>query len=275
MGAVSIGASSILGSLDYSDTFTSNSDTRQEDQIPTDTTIESNYGNPSVTWIPNAWRIVKDTSPSVPSLLSPYPGSSGSGSATGMIQMANNTGSWGINYTTDGTATGSPLRSAYLVQVDAVLNNGYVFIASKPSANSLFSTDGSLSVFFHKNKTTDSMDISVYDFLHGETKVADAPLGFLNGTWQNIAVEFSVSGLKIYANQLLVTTVNLYDVSGLDYSGYSRNAVGMGFTSTAVEDRAWFDNFQVGAAVPEASPSLLLLAGGLFLFVHTRLKLCS
>lgn len=271
--AVSIGSSSIINTLDYSDTFTVNGDSRPEDELPSHdgTSIQSTYGNGPVYWTPNGWRIVTDTSQSVSEGASDYPGTSGSGSATGMLQIASQAGHWGIDYTTDGV-TGSPaLRSSYLVQIDAVMTNGRVEITSKATAGSLFSDVGSLSVFFRQ--TGDSLGISIYDSVHHETQVAEAPAGLLAGSWQNLAVEFSATGLKIYTNELLITTVDLQKVgqNELDYTGYSQQAVGFGFSSSADSDRAWFDNFQVGLAVPEPHTHSLLLACAVFALLHRKL----
>lgn len=261
--ATAVGSSTVIHTLDYSDTFTVNGTTRVNNAFPTGSglLVENPYGNTSVQWSANPWKMVTNSSTTNGTLN--YPGDSGAGSSTGLAQIAAQYARTGINYTTDGTSTGTPLRTIYAVQVDAVLTTGRIEITSKASAGADFSAPGSLSVFFRPE------GISIYNFAHNETLVAAAPSGFTAGTWQNLAVTFTPNTLKIYTNQILLLTVDLTDVgtNHLNYTGYSQQAVGIGFQTPDLGEWAWFDNFQVGAA-PEPAISVLMNMGILLLFLQ-------
>lgn len=254
--ATAVGSSTIIHSLDYSDTFTVNGTTRLDNAFPTGSglLVENPRSNPAVSWSVNAWKMV--TNSSVTNGTLNYPGDSGAGSSTGLAQIAAQSARTGINYTADGTASSTPLRTIYAVQVDAVLTTGRIEITSKSSAGAELTDSGSLSVFFRPE------GISIYNFAHNETVVAAAPVGFTAGTWQNLAVTFTPNTLKIYTNQILLLNVDLTDVgtNHLNYTGYSQQAVGIGFQTPDLGEWAWFDNFQVGAAPEPTAMTFLILA---------------
>ncbi|PAW79402.1 MAG: hypothetical protein B9S32_02345 [Verrucomicrobia bacterium Tous-C9LFEB] len=265
-----VGTSTIIHSYDYADTFTMNGTTRPDYSFPqTDgLLIENTYGHSAVSWIPNTWRVVTNTS-ATNGPLNTYPGDNGSGSATGALQGNSQGARWGINYTSDGTSTGTALRNTFAVQVDAVLTTGRIEITSKSSANSAFDGAGSLSVFFRPE------GISIYNYALNETLVATAPAGFTAGTWQNLAVVFSPTELKIYTNQIFLLSVDLTNVGDqhLNYTGYSQQAVGFGFQTPTYGEWAWFDNFQVGAsAVPEPRAIWLTTFATLYFLLLRRIK---
>jgi len=265
IAATAVGSSTIIHTLDYSDTFTVNGTTRLDNAFPTGSglLVENPRSNPAESWSVNAWKMVTNSSTTNGTLH--YPGDSGAGSSTGLAQIAAQSARTGINYTTDGTSTGTPLRSIYAVQVDAVLTTGRIEITSKSSAGAELTDSGSLSVFFRPE------GISIYNFAHNETLVAAAPTGFNAGTWQNLAVTFAPNTLKIYTNQILLLTVDLTDVgvNHFNYTGYSQQAVGIGFQTPDLGEWAWFDNFQVGAA-PEPNSLLLIITGVIFMSVRRR-----
>jgi len=241
----------LLSVVDYSDTFTTNKTTRVDGTIPNDWDIEKSHGNPIATWGPSqSWILRTDTSiqSAAPGL---YPGSNGRGSATGFIQAEGPAGDWGITYTSDGTIGGSLLRSTYIVQVDAVLVGDRIDITSGPSSGGGIWVPGALSVLFRASDNNVGLGVEVFNIELGSTLVAP-PLPFSTQTWLNLAVEFSPTMLKIYADESLIATVDLSNVagSGKDYTGYSQQAVGFGFATSPFDDKGtWFDNFQVGLPV--------------------------
>lgn len=255
--------SSLISTYDYTETFTINGTSRVDYSVPDSSGlyIESTYGNSPVTWTPNVWRFVTNTSAAQNTN---YPGDSGSGSSTGAIQCSATGGRWGIDY----LANGNPLHTDYVVQVDAVLTSGRIEITSKASANALFSDASSLSVFFKPE------GISIYRNVSGlgETSLLTFSTALPADSWQNFAVKFSPTTLNIYLNQILQLSVNLADVgtSHLDYTGYSQNAVGFGFQSPSESTEwGWFDNFQVGSAVPEPQVNLLLCLSLFVRYIHS------
>jgi hypothetical protein len=172
----------------------------------------------------------------------------------------------GISYTTDGTSAGSPLRSTYVVSLDATLTDDWVSISSKPNAGSDIFQAGALSVLFRGQAS--SRQITIYNPGVDAAKdyiVAQVPAGVDANEWHNLAVEFAPAALKIYVDESLLTTVDLTNVEGKNFTGYSQNAVGFGFCTTGDPVVEWMDNFAVGAPVPEPVTIGLLAIGGLML----------
>src|SRR5688572_361268 len=96
--AISVGSSSLIGTLHYSDTFTIGAGATVPARVgyPPQTfplpagvgAVENNYGNPDRTWGDGGasqWSIATDAS-NFPTGASPYPGTSGAGSAAGFTQ---------------------------------------------------------------------------------------------------------------------------------------------------------------------------------------------
>ena len=126
--AIAVGSSSLIGTLDYSDTFTTSANggnsARVDSQwalndVATAAQVENTYGHAAESWtysystapkgFTNFGSFVSDaTAVSGYS----YPGSSNAGSATGMVQTGVTSGTdFGIAYN---------LRSDYVVQIDGV-----------------------------------------------------------------------------------------------------------------------------------------------------------
>lgn len=256
---VAVGGSSLIALLDFSDTFTQTDQGGRPDRPSTAAVqpapayvVENSYGNPSVSFnIGGGFSFASDTAGLINGVPA-YPGSSGAGSATGITQ----TGS-GVDY---GLPYG--LRSSYVVQFDAVQVADRIDISSG-SAAGIFA-GSSLSVFFRGdgsgnaslfNGTVDTSIRTSYPLFN--TGITGA------GQWTNYAVRFDQPGQKIelYVNQISRGIIDLATFAGGAYANYSNAWVGGGAGLGAGENRTWTDNFQVGAAVPEAGSVLLTCAG--------------
>jgi hypothetical protein len=246
---VAVGASTLIKSLDYADSFALGQGARAgvvPNQYPVpDSALGVEYhapGTPAQSWSSGAWSLTNDAYALDGTLT--YPGNSGAGSANGFTQTGSDI-QFGLDY---------GLRDDYVVQIDAVQTEGYVGIGSGPTRDAI-SAPGSLAVLFHPDHTpTGDPGVSLYNG-SVETKVLDGPDGnsgnpLLTGTaigqWNNYAVEFNrtAGALSIYVNQKLLVKLDLSRFAGGLYKTYSNAGVSVGSNHT---DRTWMDNFQVGA----------------------------
>ena len=284
---VPVGQSSLIGRLDYSDTFTG-TDSGGRPNRPYQAAIqpaaaygvETAYGNPAASFTQNRASIPLNTpnfsfaggsTPGSMGLVqgnaeSVFPGDSGAGSATGFSQTGG-----GVDY---GIPYG--LRDHYVVQVDATTVQDRIDITTAPAPGNIFQPN-SLSVFFRGQATgANAGNISLFRVINGvntDTPVRGQP-GFeafdtgLAGSrdWHNYAVRFDRLGneIEIYVDEQSLGVIDLTAFAGGIYADFSNGAVGAG-GSPGGGDRVWTDNFQVGA-VPEpgtfamASLALLTLA---------------
>ena len=262
-GGVPVGQSSLIATLDYSDTFTQTAQggppNRPETaalQPPAAYVVENTYGKPSVNFqsqglgAGSANFSFASDGPGLVDGVPAYPGSSGAGSATGITQTGG-----GLDY---GLPYG--LRDEYIVQVDAVAVGDRIDITSGGIPGTIFQPN-SLSIFFRGNG---SGNASLYN---GTT---DTPIqnefptfntGITGrGQWHNYAVRFDRidDEIELFVDEVSVGTIDLTTFAGGLYQEYSNAAVGAGSGLAAGENRTWTDNFQVGAPVPE--PGVLALS---------------
>jgi hypothetical protein len=246
---VAVGASNVIKSLDYADSFGFGKGARANvapNQYPVpDSALGVEYhapGTPAESWPSGAWSLTNDVYALDGTLT--YPGNSGAGSASGFTQTGSDT-QFGLDY---------GLRDDYVVQIDAVQTEGYVGIGSGPTRDPIGQA-GSLSVLFHPDQTPTGYTGVSLDNGSVETQVLDGPDGnsgnpILTGTaigqWNNYAVEFDrIDGtLSIYVNQTLLKKLDLSRFAGGLYKTYSNAGISVGSNHT---DRTWMDNFQVGA----------------------------
>jgi len=265
----------LIGTVDYSDTFTLNGTTRTDFfengyQFMDDAAkqIEDAHGNAVVSWADelkggDPWLLCKD---STASSHGQWRGSNGKGSDTGLTAVCGNQGYRGISYTTDGTASGSSLRDTYVVSLDATLTDDWVALSSKANPGDDIFQAGALSVLFRGQ--ANSRQITIYNpsvDSAADYIVANVPTGVDAWEWHNLAVEFAPTTLKIYVDESLLTTVDLTNVGGKNFTGYSQKAVGFGFCTTGDPVVEWMDNFAVGAPIPEPATIGLLMIGGFLL----------
>ena len=259
MGAgVMVGNSTLIGPLDYSDTFTGTADGSANPnrpyiaalQPPAAYVVESNYGHPSTSFSGASFSFASDTAGLVNGVPN-YPGTSGTGSATGFTQTGG-----GVDY---GVAYG--LRSEYIVQVDAVQVGDRIDISSGATTG-IFSSN-SLSVFFRGDGSGNAslfngtLDTSIRSLMPAfSTGITGS------GQWLNYAVRYDLPGQKIelYVNQISVGVIDLTTFAGGLYANFSNAVVGAGAGLAAGENRTWTDNFQVGAPVPEPSSAFLAVS---------------
>ncbi len=260
--AISVGSSSLINALDYSDTYTLTGNGgavgRPDNVYPVNSpgiNVENNYSNPARSWQNSLWSLNTDAS-TFPG--SSYPGGSGAGSATGITQTG---GGWdgSFNY---------GLRSTFTVQFDSVqaIDRVNVFTGS---TGSIF---GGMTIFFRTTAHPSFPEIGIFN---GATELntgitSGIPLA---GAWHNYAVKFSPTLLEFYVDEVSRGTLNLTTFNGGSFLGYSNAFVGMGNTGSTTSAGfpiSWSDNFQVGGAIPEPGSALLAGLAGLGLLRRRR-----
>jgi hypothetical protein len=269
---VSIGASTLISALDYSDTFTGTDSGGAPNrpyiaalQPAAAYVVENTYGHPTVNFStstsPNigGFSIASDTAGLVNGVPA-YPGTSGAGSATGITQTGG-----GVDY---GVPFG--FRTNYVVQVDAVTVGDRIDVSSG-AGYGIFGAN-SLSVFFRGDGSGNASlfngvtDTPIRNFFPAfNTGITGA------GQWNNYAVRFDTVNrqIELYVNQVSRQVINLDTFAGGIYANFSNAIVGVGAGLAGGENRTWTDNFQVGAAIPEPG-SALLAASSLGLLVMRR-----
>jgi hypothetical protein len=266
---VPVGSSSLIGVLDYSDTFTGFDNGSPNSariyqpalQPAAAYVVESIYGNPAVNFQSQGFGPgVAEFSfaadgPGTPGLVdgSPiYPGSSGAGSATGFTQTGNGP-DYGLPY---------GLRTRYLVQIDAVAVSDRIDITTGAIPGTIFQGN-SLSIFIRGDGSGNA------SLFNGST---DTPIqsiiptfntGLTNdGQWHNYGALFDQTAktVEIFVDEQSKGIIDLTTFAGGLYQNFSNAAVGVGAGLAGGQNRTWTDNFQVGAPVPEPSSILLLSA---------------
>lgn len=272
---VSVGASSLIGTLDYSDTFTGTDSGGRPGrpyqaaiQAPAAYVIENNYSNPVVSFSSpgqpagiGEFSFASDNealgrpgfvqgTPNYP----PGTNASGAGSDTGFTQTGGGGTDWSIPYA---------LRLQYVVQMDAIQVPDRIDIGST-SGVGIF-TPNSLTVFFRGDG---SGNASLYNG-STDTPIQGSIAGFNTGItaatigqWNNYGVRFDLPGhqVELFVNQNSVGVIDLTTFAGGLYDNFSNANVTVG-AGVGAGDRTWTDNFQVGAPVPEPGSAVLVFAG--------------
>lgn len=243
---VMTGNSTLIGSLDYSDSFTLTANGgisgRVANAFPVGLpgiNVENNHGNPPGVWTNSQWSISSDAT--VSNGGTSYPGGSGAGSATGMTQRGGSGGDWGIDY---------GLQDDYVIQVDFVQTADRIDITTGAVRDTI-SNPGNISVFFRPPGGSNPQ-IGIYNPTGG---VGEHDTGLASGipaagAWHNYAVRVKQSEriLELYTDEVYRGSVDLDTVGGGVFAAIplSNATVGTGY---AGGDRGWSDNFQVGPAV--------------------------
>ncbi|MBN2024860.1 MAG: PEP-CTERM sorting domain-containing protein [Pirellulales bacterium] len=276
-GGVSVGSSSLIGALDYSDTFTGTDFGGLPDRdaaggwplsavdypspgngvFGEGLAVESTYGNPARSWVDGAWSIARDgTALNGESI---YPGDSGAGSATGMTQ----TGPWGSDW-----GIGYGLRDRFVLQFDAVQVRDRVDLTFGSAVDSIWGADN-VTVFV---RSTDNplgyAQITLFNPTIGEVNTG-LTSGTLAGQWYNYAVLVDIPErtVEVFVDEVSRGVIDI-DAMGDAFAALtlSNAAVNVGFygytgENTPRSDRFWTDNFQVGSAIPEPGTAAMLLGG--------------
>jgi hypothetical protein len=265
---VGVGASTLIGTLDYSDTFTGTDAGGRPSRpyVPAVQPaeaymVENTYGKPAISFDrgpgfsfaadgPGLPGFVQGT-PAYPTNLAPN--ASTAGSDTGFTQTGG-----GIDY----ALPYGGLRGTYVVQVDAVQVGDRIDISSGAGPG-IFAPQ-SLSIFFRGNG---SGNASLFNGMTDTPIFPEIPTfntGITGaGIWNNYAVKFDMPAhqITLYVNQDPKVTIDLLTFAGGIYDNYSNQWVGAGAGLAVGEDRTWTDNFQVGSAIPEPATATLLGAG--------------
>lgn len=260
---VPVGSSSLIPTLDFSDTFTGFDDGGSNPAriyqpavqgVPA-YVVENTYGNPTQNF--NSFSVGPDRGefsfaadgPGLPGLVdgSPvYPGTSGAGSDTGFTQTGGNL-DFGVTY---------GLRTKYFVQADFVATSDRIDITSSPSPGSIFQAN-SLSIFIRGDGSGNaslyngSLDTPI------QSSIPEFNTGLTNdGRWHNYAVEFDQVGktVEIFVDEQSKGLIDLTTFAGGLYQNFSNGAVGAGAGLGGGQNRTWSDNFQVGGEGPRIVP---------------------
>jgi hypothetical protein len=251
---VTVGNSTLIGTLDYGDTFTigPNSPITERQTYPVqafplelnEDTVEDSHGNPAQFWGLINWSIATDAA--VNPGATGYPGSSGAGTDEGFTQRGGG-GDWSIPY---------GLRDVFVVQVDSVQTADRVDLTVGGTPNDIFGGDN-ISVFFRS--TGAATEIGLFNAGIGETDTGLTSEIEVNNLWQNYALKVDIPNdtIEVFVNEVSRGVLDLTTIAAGAYAGILNNGfVGVG---GAGNDRLWTDNFQVGApgsANPGAGPAL-------------------
>jgi len=272
---VKVGSSSLIGTLDYSDTFTGTDDGgapsrpyQAQLQPAAAYVVENTYGHATQNFHSPGqpagvaeFSIASDNLPLQPGLVngSPnYPGTSGAGSASGFTQTGNSV-DYSLNY---------GLRSKYIVQMDAVTSGDRIDMGSMPATEG-FGQPNAVTVFFRATG-----GVSLYNATAGDHAVTGYDTGLrTGGKWHNYAVLFDQDAktLQLYVDEQPKGLIDLNSFQGGAYANFSNAAVGGGGGLGGGENRTWTDNFQVGAvAAPEPTTIGVIGLGAIFAFSRRR-----
>lgn len=255
--AVQIGGSALIGTLDYSDTFTTTEDggiAGRNDGVwgpglgVGGQNVENNHGNTARVWpgtpAPGGgpWSINSDSTAA-----GGYPGTSGAGSDTGITQTGG-AGDWGFEY---------GLRDEFVVQLDAVQTSDRIDITASTTANTIA---GGLSVFIRPSGHGSLPEIGLFN-AGGEID-SGLTSSTTGGQWHNFAVRFDIPGgaIEVFIDEVSRGVIDLVSFNGGSHNTASNAFVNVGGNGSAI---MWTDNFQVGASIPTpaALPAGLALLG--------------
>ena len=244
---VRVGASTLIATLDYSDSFTGTADGGALNrpyaaaiQGPGTYKVENDHGNLPSFFNPTGFSIAADK-PGRPGLVdgSPtYPATSGAGSDTGFTQSGGS-----VDF-----AARYGLRDHYTVQADAIQVGDRIDI-STGSAPGIFAPN-SLSVFFRGDGSGNAslfngaVDTSI------QSVIPSFNTGITGkGQWHNYAVRFDRTNkqLEIFVDEQSKGVIDLNTFAGGAYQNFTNDFVGVG-GGVGGDNRVWTDNFQVGGA---------------------------
>ncbi len=246
MDNFAVGAPSLIGVVDYSDTFTVTNAPRRDglynDNSAGAYNIENAYGNPPAAWTPfTSFSFNTPGSSTGPAITQAATGNDSA--ATGFAQSGG--GDFSFAY---------GLRDGYVVSVDAILPLDRLDVSSLPSPGANIFATPSLTVFFRKDSATGAPGIGLFNGSK-ETALTDAAgaalkSGVADANWHNFGVYFDRPGsrLGVYVDGAPLAMVDLETFAGGIYKDYSNSGVGTGGAGFNGTQAQWMDNFQVGLA---------------------------
>ena len=265
---VLVGGSSLIGQLQYSDSFTIGAGAATPERqayapqtypLPAGVdVVENNHGHPVQAWGSGPFSIATDAA-HFPTAAAPYPGSSGAGSDTGFTQRGGS-GDWSIAY---------GLSSEFIIQFDYVQQPDRVDVSIGSSGSNIFGA-GNLSLFFRTTGHPTFPEIGIYNVGVGEFNTGLTSGIASSDQWNNYAIRVDIPGreIEVFTNEVSRGVIDLGTLNGGLYAPFLNNAfVGIG---GAGNDRQWSDNFQVGLPVPEPGAAALAVLGGLGLLRRRR-----
>lgn len=249
----------LIGTVDYSDTFTVDGVTRT-DGLYSETSSGAAYdveharsGLATAHWTPMGVQSFSFNTSATALSSYGYNTTNNSGAATGVAQGGGGENGFAYN-----------LRSDFIFQTDYAYRDGDYF--------DIWCGDGTgrNTLFVMVRKGNDSLGIG---YLNAAGAYTETLLGITSGiasddsTWHNAAARFNKDNdtVGIYVDESLKATVDLTTLAGGAYKDYSTNYVGWGgdWCDDGVNLYvSWVDNVAVGSAVPEPG-SILLTAMGL------------
>jgi len=243
---VAVGRSTLLGPIDYADSWTEGRAGRVADgSFPvTGAALDvETVGNVAPrTWSEGLWSFRKDGN-LFWTPRSPDPRGSWSGSRTGITETGGSV-DFGIEF---------GVRDDFVVQFDAVQTDGRVAITSAGARDTTARSDG-ITVGFRAAGA--AVEVGVWNTDVGERDTGLRP-GLVRDLFHNYAVRFRVATdeLWVYADGRRLGIVDLATFADGAFADvpWSGAAVTVGAT-VADGDRVWTDNFQVGPPCPSVPP---------------------
>jgi len=243
---VRVGASALLGPIDYADTWTEGRNGRVADGsfpvVGAALDVEFVDTNPARAWSAARWSLRKDGN-LFWTLASPDPRGNWSGSRDGITESGGAV-DFGIEY---------GVRDDFVVQTDAVQTDGHVALTSAGARDVTDRTDG-VSVRFRAAGA--AIEVGVYSVGVGERDTGFRP-GLDRDAFHAYAVRFRVPSreLTIYADGDRLGTVDLATFAGGAFADVPLSGAAVTVGATVVAgDRVWTDNFQVGPPCPIEPP---------------------
>lgn len=248
-----VGSSTLIGGLHYSDTFSNNANggvgRLGGGNIPgaLGRVVEEKYGNTERSW-PVFGSIAEDATVDVGDMS--FSGS-GAGTNTGMIQSGSSSIDIGIEY---------GLSNHFVLQTDVYQTNDRVNLTASSTVGTI---TGGLSVFFRPDGHS-GFEVGLFNGASEINSELSTTVSS-SGGWHNYAVRFDLDNdlIEVYVNQLSLGVVNLATLNGGSHNTASNAFVNIGaaISSPPGAPRIWADNFQVGTAVPEPSTYAAIFGG--------------
>ena len=263
---VLVGNSTLIDTLDYSDTLTSGSGYRDTTNYAPATPdgyyrVENNYSSPVVYWGANSQTM---------NFVQTSAYSGNTGASTGVVQVGAGERSFAYS-----------LRTNYVIQSDGVLPGGGSYFEIGSYATSPSNNWGSASpLITEPTNLTINFEVGGAITLFGASTSPGVGTttnsGFTTGltdaasVWHNYAVGFNQTNhtLSLYVDQSLRGTLDTTTFAAGIYDNWSHGAAAVGTGG----GMGYFDNVQVGLAVPEPSAMVLVGLSAIGLLVLRRYR---